>query len=107
MKSKKFGNWICLMVIFILFTSYTPSHTTIIISGKIIHTESRKAIDNAYVYVIAGEEETLSTKEGAFKLKTWQKFPIVVVVEHTEYASREIILKKPTVELVISLDKKQ
>lgn len=107
MKLKKAGNWICLMIIFIVFTSYTPSYTTLVINGKIIHTESRKAIDNAYIYVIAGEEETLSTKEGAFKLKTWQKFPLTVVVEHTEYASRKIILQNPTAELVISLDKKR
>ena len=107
MKLKTAGNWLCLILIFSILAAYSTSSTTVTITGKIIHTESKKAIDNAYIYVIAGEEETLSTKEGVFKLKTWQKFPLTIVVQHTDYTPRNIVLKNPGAELLISLDKKQ
>lgn len=93
--------WVCLFG-----TSFTPAET-ITIRGKVIQTDNQQAIKKAYVYIISGEEETLSLSDGQFSIRTWQKFPIKVVVEHRDYLPASALLKKSEHELVISLKKKQ
>lgn len=95
---------IMLLTIFIC-TSFTPENT-ITIKGKIIQGDNKQAIDKAYVYIVSGEEETLSLSDGQFSIRTWQKFPITVVVEHADYQPTKTLLKKPDQEVLISLKKK-
>ena len=61
------------------------------VSGKLMG-ESNTGVSGAYVYIIAGEEETLSVKDGKFSLKTWQPLPFVLVIEHSEFETHKMVI---------------
>jgi hypothetical protein len=105
MKLQYYRNWAALLLVIIACTSYTQTATTTI-KGKIIHSESRKGIDKAYIYIVSGEEETLSLADGKFALETWQKFPVTLVVEHADYVQKKTVLRGNNGALLISLEKK-
>ena len=94
-----------LLLTIVVCTSFKPDNT-ITIKGKIIQSQNNKAVEKAYVYIISGEEETLSLADGQFSIRTWQKFPITVVVEHADYLPTKTLLKKNDREILISLQKK-
>jgi hypothetical protein len=82
----------------------TPGATTI--AGKVIGEDNRTIV-NAYVYVIAGEEETLTMRDGDFQLKTWQPLPLTLVVEHGEFEKQRILIKKHGQHVIVKLHTKK
>jgi len=51
------------------------------IKGKVINAGSQKPIANVLVYVIEGEEESLTNAKGEFTIKTRKAFPIRVTAQ--------------------------
>jgi len=76
------------------------------IEGNIIHSLNGKQVENAYVYIVSGEEEALSGKDGVFTISTWQQFPVTLVIEHPKYRSQKISIKDANKRMIIKLDPK-
>ncbi|MFT3980797.1 MAG: hypothetical protein QM687_10035 [Ferruginibacter sp.] len=80
--------WIWLLLI---YKSLLAGGPALEISGNITESVYGKPVDKAYIYTVAGEEETLSNSSGRFRLLTWQKTPVKVRFEKKGFKSREII----------------
>jgi hypothetical protein len=76
------------------------------VTGKIVGA-TNEGISNAYVYVIAGEEETLSVKDGNFSLKTWQPLPLVLIIEHNDFEKQKIIIRASGKPVTIKLSERK
>ena len=72
------------------------------VTGKIVGA-SNEGVTDAYVYVVAGEEETLSLKDGKFSLKTWQPLPLVLVIEHNDFEKQQIVIRASDKPVTIKL----
>jgi hypothetical protein len=77
-----------------------PGATTV--SGKVVG-ENNEAIRNAYVYVVKGEEETLTMANGQFLLKSWQPLPLTLIIEHGGFEKRRILIKRHDQQLMVKL----
>ncbi|MCR6719447.1 MAG: carboxypeptidase-like regulatory domain-containing protein [Chitinophagaceae bacterium] len=64
------------------------------LKGKVV-TENGQPVPGAHVFVVEGEEEGLSNGKGEFSLKTWNRFPLVLVVKTTGYPVKKINIQKP------------
>ena len=76
------------------------------VKGKLIDSASGTPIANAYLYIVSGEEETLSNKDGLFEITTWQKFPLSIQILHDRYQDRKIAYQSPGVQPLIKLQLK-
>lgn len=76
------------------------------ISGQIIHQQTGQRIENAYVYIISGEEEGLTDKNGQFSITTWQQLPVTLVIEHPQYKKKQVRTTDPSKKQVIKLEPK-
>lgn len=92
-----------LLVMITVLTSFNNAHEQQkIISGKIIG-EQNEGISRAYVYVVAGEEETLSLANGNFLLRTWQKLPLTLVIEHSDFGKQKFVISEIRGSITIKL----
>jgi hypothetical protein len=93
-----------LLVLITLLTSFDKqvNNQQKIISGKIV-SGTNEGISSAYVYVVAGEEETLSISNGNFSLKTWQPLPLELVIEHSDFEKQKFVIKDARAPLTIKL----
>lgn len=80
--------------------SPAKAHT---LKGKVVNAENGQAIPGAHVFVVEGEEEGFSNGKGEFTLKTWSKFPIVLVVKSAGYPVKKINIQNPGELLHIKL----
>lgn len=71
----------------------------------IVKGSDGKPVSNAYLYTVKGEEEALSNDKGEFKFDTWQKLPVTLTVDHSEFKKEAIKVTAPT-RLEIILKKK-
>jgi hypothetical protein len=76
------------------------------VTGKIVGS-SNEGVTDAYVYVVAGEEETLSLKDGKFSLKTWQPLPLVLVIEHNDFEKQRIVIRASDKPVTIKLSERK
>ena len=76
------------------------------ISGQIVHSANGQKIENAYIYIVSGEEESLSDKNGQFKITTWQPLPVTLVIEHPQYKKKKVSAADASEKQVIKLDPK-
>jgi hypothetical protein len=90
MKKNPVFQWLFVPAAIFLILSFSPSSEKII-QGRILASTNQGVLD-AYVYVIPGEEETLSVKDGKFSLKTWQPLPLRIIVEHGDFEKKEIAI---------------
>ena len=72
------------------------------VTGTIVG-KTNKGIPDAYVYVVAGEEETLSVRDGKFSLNTWQPLPLVLVIEHSDFEKQRINIRASDKPVTIKL----
>jgi len=90
---------------FVNTTAIPPEHPAEI-KGRIIQSKSGNSVENAYLYIVPGEEEALTDKDGQFDIGTSQPFPVTLVVEHPYYKQKRIIIRSQQEKPLISLDKK-
>jgi thiamine phosphate synthase YjbQ (UPF0047 family) len=76
------------------------------VTGKVVGT-ANEGITDAHVYVVAGEEETLSVKDGEFSLKTWQPLPLVLVIEHSDFEKHRILIRASDKPVTIKLSERK
>lgn len=106
MKSTSAYNWLIAVPALIMNPSDVFPSKPVKIEGSIIHSLNGRQVENAYIYIISGEEEALSGKDGVFSISTWQQLPVTLVVEHPKYRSRKISVQDPAKRAIIKLDPK-
>jgi hypothetical protein len=74
--------------------------------GITLNNLTKQPVENVHLYVVSGEEETLSGKDGVFKLTTWQQLPVTVMIEHSRYKTTRVLLKEYNPKTTILLDPK-
>ena len=80
--------------IIVIHTAFYPSLLPAVIKGKVIVEGTAAPVANAYLYILPGEEETVTANDGTFVLKTWQKLPARCTVEHTSYARQTVLIRQ-------------
>lgn len=92
-------------ILFILLPAHSQvSREPVIIEGKVIAESTGKSIANAHVYVVDGEEETLTGNNGEFRIRSWQKVPVKLTVEKPgQYQPTSIVIPDPSKKQVIRL----
>lgn len=63
------------------------------ISGIVVEQESGLPVEKAHVYIIKGEEESITDSKGVFRILSWKKFPVAIITEHAKY---EVLSTKVT-----------
>lgn len=106
MKSTSAYSWLLAVPALIMSPSEIYPSKPVKIEGNVIHSINGKQVENAYIYIVSGEEEALTGKDGLFTISTWQQLPVTLVVEHPKYRSQRINIKDPAKKAIIKLDPK-
>lgn len=106
MKSTSAYSWLIAVPALIMNPSEIYPSKPVKIEGNVIHSQNGKQVENAYIYIISGEEEALSGKDGLFSISTWQQLPVTLVIEHPKYKPKQISIKDPGQKALIRLDPK-
>jgi hypothetical protein len=72
----------------------------------VVNQGSNTPVEKAYIIAVAGEEETLSARDGSFTLTTWQKLPAVIVVQHPDFRTEKVAVNDSTHTFLIKLQSK-
>lgn len=76
----------------------------VVIEGKVVAETTGKPVYHAHVFVLDGEEETLTDNNGNFSIKSWQKTPLKLTVERQDaYQKISIVVRDPLVKQLIRL----
>jgi CarboxypepD_reg-like domain len=89
-----------------LFTGYTQVQQTesVIIEGKVVDGTTGKPVTNVHVYIIDGEEETMTNSQGEFRIRSWQKTPLrLTVAKYGSYQKESILVTDPSRKQLIRL----
>lgn len=100
-----YSSLIAIAIIILSSTSKSPDQP-VTITGSIIQNASNERIENAYLYVVPGEEETLSAKDGSFSLATWKSLPVTLVAEHPKFKRTKVTVTDASQKQLIKLDLK-
>ncbi|MFT3824292.1 MAG: carboxypeptidase-like regulatory domain-containing protein [Chitinophagaceae bacterium] len=104
--STRFHNWLIAVPALIFNTNEIFPARPVNIEGRIVHKTTGKSIENVYVYIVSGEEEALTGKDGVFKISTWQDLPVTLVIEHPQYKQQKIRISDSTKARLILLESK-
>src|SRR6185369_819800 len=100
-----YSSLIAIAIIILSSTSKSPDQP-LTIRGSIIQSASNERIENAYLYVVQGEEEALSLRDGSFSLSTWKTLPVTLVAEHPKFKQTRVVITDASQKQVIKLDPK-
>lgn len=76
----------------------------VVITGKVIADATGQPVTNAHVYIVEGEEETLTDHNGEFRIESWQKAPLsLTVATYQRYSKTRIIISNPAQKQLIRL----
>lgn len=89
----------------ISFTDYLKTAPRTI-SGTVENAGSGAPVEKALIYISKGNEEVLSNRSGSFSLKTWQDFPVKIIIEHPDFTTTSVVLDKNDNAGKIRLQKK-
>ncbi len=106
MKSAYAYSWLIAVPALIMSPSEIYPSKPVKIQGNVVHSLNGKQVENAYIYIVSGEEEALTGKDGVFTISTWQQLPVTLVIEHPKYQSQKISIKDPGKKTIIKLDPK-
>lgn len=87
------------------FHAGNNTETSVTIQGVVTGKDNRP-VSQAYLFVVKGEEETISGSNGKFAITTWQKFPVSLTVEHPDFKKVKIEISRPDTKQVIKLEEK-
>lgn len=100
------ASWLVAVPALIFNTSEIYPERPSTFQGNIVHGTTRKGVENAYVYIVSGEEESLSGKDGKFSIATWQELPVTLVIEHPLFKTKQLVTKDTLQKQVITLEPK-
>ncbi len=87
--------------------SQVKTHSPVVIEGKVVSESTGKPVPHAHVYVLGGEEETLTNDKGEFRLQSWQAAPLKLTVDsYNNYRKESIVVTDPSQKQVIRLKNK-
>jgi hypothetical protein len=92
-----------------MILSYREIHEVIlptIIEGLVIDEKNNKPISWTHVYIENSEEESLTTTEGEFKILSWQKFPVVLIIKHVHFETVRVAVTACTKRILVFLKEK-
>lgn len=91
-----------------MYLSYTQMKDMVpnIIQGKILVQETNQPLPNAHIKIMYGHEEVTTDSDGEFVLRSWQTFPLTLVIEHIQYDTNCINIQKPLSSYIILLKPK-
>jgi hypothetical protein len=107
MKSPNHKSWLIALPVLIFNTSEIFPGRPYTIEGAITNSTTGKNIENAYVYIVSGEEEALTNAKGVFTISTWQQLPVTLIVEHPTFKQKKIRVADASQYQLIKLDPKQ
>ena len=105
MKTLRSLLWLSVIPLFI-FSSVLQSDFPKVIKGTVVDNSSNTPVEKAYIYIISGEEEALSSKDGSFEIITWQAFPVTIEIKHEQYKSAKAVYKNADDRPLIKLQSK-
>lgn len=77
-----------------------------IIEGLIIDGKNNKPVSSTQVHIENSEEESLTTTEGEFKILSWQKFPVVLIIKHVHFETIRVAVTACTKKILVFLKEK-
>ncbi len=78
-----------------------------IIEGLVINRKNNIPVSFTHVYIEGSEEESLTTTEGEFKILSWQKFPVVLIIKHVHFETVRVAVTACAKKILVFLKEKQ
>jgi hypothetical protein len=82
-----------LLLVFSFSLSSLPAQQRTVVEGKVLWENSNTPVANVYLYITAGEEEALTDNNGNFKIETWKKLPVDLVVKYKDQPPFHVTIK--------------
>jgi hypothetical protein len=101
------NSWLIALPVLIFNTSEIFPARPYTIEGTIKNNSNGKFIENAYIYIVSGEEEALTNRKGIFTISTWQELPVTLIIEHPAFKQKKIRITDASQYQLIHLDPKQ
>lgn len=76
------------------------------VEGIVKEAGSGAPVPDAHVHAVRGEEESLTDAKGMFRLNTWQKFPVLLTIEHKGFESQQVVIASASRKVVVQLKRK-
>ena len=89
-----------------IFSSAPQASFSEVVKGMVIDNSNHTPVEKAYIYIVSGEEEALSLKDGSFEITTWQAFPVTLQIKHEQYKATKIVYKNAAESPLIKLQSK-
>lgn len=81
--------------------------SSVIIKGKVIDDGTGQPVAKAHVFIVEGEEETLTNNDGEFKIESWQKTPLKLTVSsYKSYQKTTVVVQNAAEKQLIRLKAK-
>lgn len=106
MSSTHRNSWLIALPALIFNTTEIYPNRPHNIQGTISNRNTGKTVENAYIYIISGEEEALTDRKGVFTISTWQDLPVTLIIEHPVYKKKKIKIDDASQHLFITLEPK-
>jgi CarboxypepD_reg-like domain len=87
------------------YQSSTPAIKEMV-EGIVISAKNNQPVANAYIYIVHGEEEALTNSKGEFRIETFQKFPLLLTVDHGDFEKTKLTISAPSRKVEVSIKPK-
>ena len=77
-----------------------------IIEGIVVNRNTNFPLSWTHVYVENAEEESLTTTDGQFKILSWQKFPVTLIIKHIHFETVRITVTACSKKIFVCLKEK-
>jgi len=78
----------------------------LIIQGIVVNKKDNSPVGFTHVYFEKGEEESLTTTEGEFKIISCQKFPVTLIVKNIHFKTVRLVVTSASQRILIFLNEK-
>ncbi|MET0391967.1 MAG: carboxypeptidase regulatory-like domain-containing protein, partial [Chitinophagaceae bacterium] len=79
-------------------------HAPVVVQGRVVDESTGQPVANAHVYIVEGEEETLTGNDGGFRIESWQKAPLTLTVNnYKQYRKTSITISNPAQRQLVRL----
>ena len=74
-----------------------------VLEGYVYLGKTTTPVEKVYLYIVEGEEEYLTGKNGYFRIESWQKPPFHITVKHSSKPAFRYKVTDPSIRQVIYL----